>query len=189
MHGTLGSTRRRLFGLLAAMLVFAAARSSALAQPDLDVQVARVAPFLTVVSSGSLPGFPSADVPSFLSAHMADAPLEAWRFEPISADFTPPADRVEWSFRVDADAPAGPPQKRRFVARQLVFVEVRLYLHGEFQTVAYAQAEMYGGPEDEELTRFVRHMTETLLGTQGAYRAIQAGSRRARDVAAPAAAP
>jgi hypothetical protein len=153
--------------LFAAAASLLAMLSPAVAQP----------PILTVISTGTVPGFASADVPSYLSAQMSDAPIADWQFEPVTADFAPPADRVEWSFRLDPataqESSAPSLGKRRFVARQLVTVEVRLYLGGQFQTVTFAQTEIHGGPQDEAFAAFVQQLSERLLGAQGAYRAIQ----------------
>ncbi len=181
MHGTSRSTRRHLWACLPAILIAALAVFSAgpaAAQAARSTEIVSASPFLTIVSSGTLPGFRSAEVPSFLSDQMANAPLgDSWRFEPIAADFAPPADRVEWTFRVHVDAPAptaetktaaislGSP-KQRFVARQLVIVEARLFLGDAFQRVSYAQVDVTGGPGDAELAEFIRRTAQRLLGNQ-----------------------
>jgi hypothetical protein len=153
------------WSLLAVFLLFAGNPASA--QP----------PLLTVVSTGSVPGFASAEIPFYLSAQMSDAPVGDLQFEPIAADFVTPVDRVEWSFRFDPQANetrAVSLNKRRYVARHLVTVEVRLYLGDEFQSVTFAQADIHGGPQDEEFANFVRTLSQRLFGAQGAsYRAIQ----------------
>ncbi len=171
----------RMLALSAAMFVFA---STAIAQTDPGRGTVASASFLTVVSSGKLPGFAGTDVPAYLSAIMTDAALDHWSFEPASSDFAPPANRVEWSFRIEGEDAAAPTSvavaatKRRYVARQLLLVEARLYLNGEFQTVTTTQADIYGGPDDKELAAVVRRMSELLLGTTGAYHAIHSpGSR------------
>jgi hypothetical protein len=183
MHGAHCSTRRHLWAFLPAIVIAALpflSAAPACAQNSPTLQMARAPAFLTVVSSGALPGFRSADVPSFLSAQMSDTPLEDWHFEPIAADFTPPADRVEWTFRVHADTPApaeGKPAaislgspKQRFVARQLVIVEVRLFLGDAFQRVTYTQVDVRGGPDDEELAQCVRRTAQRLLGSRTTVR-------------------
>ena len=183
MHGAHCSTRRHLWAFLPAIVIAAwsvLSADPAQAQTTDNPQMARAPGFLTVISSGPLPGFRSAEVPSFLSTQMADAPVSDWHFEPIAADFTPPADRVEWTFRVHADTPApaevkpaaislGSP-KQRFVARQLVIVEVRLFLGDAFQRVTYTQVDVRGGPDDEELAQCVRRTAQRLLGSRTTVR-------------------
>jgi len=158
---------------LAAMLLTFGGSSPAPAQADENRSVA-AASFLTVISSGPLPGFVSTDVPSYLAARMAEAAVENWSFGPISWDFVPPSNRVEWSFRVDGgDGQAGATaSKRRFIARRLLLIEARLYLNGEFQTVTTNQIDIYGGSDDEELAVAIRRISESLLGAHGAYQAV-----------------
>ena len=169
----------RAFALAAVLFLPASAVSNAIAQTSAARGEVASASFLTVVSSGALPGFASADIPSYLSGIMTDAALDHWVFEPIASDFASPANRVEWSFRLEGDEPgaarpaaATTTAKPRFVARQLVLVEARLYLNGEYQTVTGTQADIYGGPNDKELADVVRRVSELLLGATGAYHAV-----------------
>lgn len=173
-----------IFALAATILFSSLNVSPAAAQTGAGRQDLATASFLTVVSSGPVPGFTSAEVPAYLSAVMTDTALENWTFGPVASDFAPPANRVEWSFRVDgADAakPGAPAAKRRFVARQLLLIEARLYLNGEFQTVTTNQVDVYGGSEDQELAATIRRVSQSLLGAQGAYQAIY-GQRSRRPL-------
>jgi hypothetical protein len=161
---------------LAAIAVTAGFTASVHAADTAAPQTAHAPRTLTVISSGRLPGFALADIPAYLSREMAEATLDDWLFEPIAADFSPPADRVEWSFRVDGDKGAADPpisDNRRFVPRRLLVAEVRLYLNGQYQTVTSAQVDIYGGVRDEELAAFVRRLSQSLLGSAGAYHAIE----------------
>jgi len=163
-----------IFALAVTVPLFALNVSPAAAQSAGGNQNLAAASFLTVVSSGRVPGFVSTDVPSYLAARMTEAPLEDWSFGPISWDFVPPANRVDWSFRIDGEdgQAAAPASKRRYVARQLLLIEARLYLNGEFQAVTTNQVDIYGGSNDEDLAAAIRRISESLLGAHGAYQAI-----------------
>ena len=71
------------------------------------------------------------------------------------------------------------PHEGRFGAHRPVTIEARLYLNGEYQTLVEEQAIIEGGPDDRDLAVAVAKVTQDLLGPSGAYRAIDAGQRRA----------
>ena len=157
--------------------------------------VALVAPFasvraaapvtLKVEASHGLPGLNHSALSRFLAAHMADAGLGDWRFEPAEGD-SPAPDRVEWTFRLN---PYAGGEVRNFVQTQFyeqgrgvrrpITIEARLYLNGEYQTLVERQAMMQGGPHDPELAAAVASATASLLGPSGAYRVIDMGQRPA----------
>src|SRR5271169_1433527 len=120
----------------------------------------------------------------FLAAHMAEAGLADWRFEPAVGNDVA-ADRVEWTFRLN---PYAGGEVRNFVhplthewrfgVHRPVTIEARLYLNGEYQTLVEQQAVVEGGPDDPELAAAVASVTQSLLGPTGAYRAIDTGQRR-----------
>ena len=140
---------------------------------------------LQVEASHGLPGLNHFALSRFLAAHMADAGLADWRFEPAARDSAAP-DRVEWTFRLN---PYAGGEVRNFVQTQFyeqrrgvhrpITIEARLYLNGEYQTLVERQATMQGGPNDPELAAAVASATESLLGPSGAYRAIEMGQRPA----------
>lgn len=140
---------------------------------------------LQVAASDGLPGLNHSALWRFLAAHMADAGLADWRFEPAEGDTAAP-DRVEWTFRLN---PYAGGEVRHFVQTQFyeqrrdvhrpITIEARLYLNGEYQTLVERQATMQGGPHDPELAAAVASATESLLGPLGAYRAIGMGQRPA----------
>jgi hypothetical protein len=114
---------------------------------------------------------------------MLDAGVEGWAFAPAQVSAPHAPNRVEWRFRPDPYA-AGtvrqivpiPAVQRLFGARNLVSVEIRLYLDGEYQTEAIGQVAIRGGDQDPELANFVTQQTENLLGRNGAYRSIDTGT-------------
>jgi len=138
---------------------------------------------LQVEASQGLPGLNHSTLSRFLAAHMADAGLADWRFEPTQGDSEAP-DRVEWTFRLN---PYAGGEVRNFVhtrvyeqrlgVRRPITIEARLYLNGEYQTLVERQATMQGGPNDPELAAAIASATESLLGPSGAYRAIDMGQR------------
>ncbi len=139
---------------------------------------------LKVEALHGLPGMHHSALCRFLAAHMADARLADWRFEPAEGDTAAP-DRVEWTFRLNPYAGGEvrsfvrePLDERGFGAHRPVTIEVRLYLNGEYQTLVERQATVEGGANDPEFAAAVASATESLLGPHGAYRAIDLGLRR-----------
>jgi len=140
---------------------------------------------LTVEAVHGLPGLHHSALSRFLAAHMADAGLADWHFEPAEGDTEAP-NRVEWIFRLNPYAGGevrnfvrAPVDKQGFGVHRPVTIEVRLYLNGQYQTLVERQAMIRGSPNDPELAAAVASATESLLGPSGAYRAIDAGQRPA----------
>jgi hypothetical protein len=138
---------------------------------------------LKVETLQGLPGLHNSELSRFLAAHMADARLAEWRFEPAQGKITAP-NRVEWTFRLNPYAGGGvrqfvrePAAEQGFGVHRPVTVEARLYLNGEYQTLVERQAMIRGGPDDLEFAAAVATATESLLGPHGAYRAIDMGRR------------
>ena len=136
---------------------------------------------LQVEVSDTLPGFHIGNLPSYLALHMAGARLADWRFEP-AADKGSAPDRVEWSFKLNPYAGGEVRNflrphmaERTFSARRPVTIEARLFLNGQYQTLAEKQAVVQGGPDDPDLAAAVASVTQNLLGPQGAFRAIDVG--------------
>ena len=132
-----------------------------------------------------LPGLHHSVLSRFLAAHMADAGLPDWRFQPVNGDSEAP-NRVEWTFRLNPYAGGGvrnfvpaPVAERGFGEHRPVTMEVRLYLDGQYQTLVYHQAMIQGGPNDSEFAAAVASATTSLLGPSGAYRAIDTGPHSA----------
>ena len=116
------------------------------------------------------------DLCRFLAAHMADARLADWRFEPADGDIAAP-NRVEWTFRLNPYAGGEvrqfvrePVMEEGFGVHRPVTIESRLYLNDQYQTVVKQRALVQGGPNDPELAAAVASTTESLLGHSGAYR-------------------
>jgi hypothetical protein len=140
---------------------------------------------LKVEAVHGLPGLNHSALSRFLAAHMADAGLADWRFEPAEGDVAAP-NRVEWTFRLN---PYAGGEVRNFVytlvyeqrigVHRPITIEARLYLNGEYQTLVERQAMMQGGPNDPELAAAVASATASLLGPSGAYRAIDLGQHPA----------
>jgi hypothetical protein len=68
--------------------------------------------------------------------------------------------------------------ERTFGIHRPITIEVRLYLNGEYQTLVEGQAIVQGGPDDRDLAAAVASLTQSLLGTSGAYRATDTGQRQ-----------
>lgn len=175
----LASARRRValvawWALVTAFGPFALARAAA-------------STTLEVEASNALPGFHRADLPRYLALHMAEAQLADWRFEAATSNGIP-ADRVEWSFKLNPYAGGEVRSfarslslfhEQKFGAHRPITIEARLYLNGEYQTLVEEQAIVQGGPDDSDLAAVVAKVTQNLLGPSGAYRAIDMGQRRA----------
>ena len=136
---------------------------------------------LKVEAVHGLPGLNHSALSRFLAAHMADAGLTDWRFEPVEGDPEAP-NRVEWTFRLNPYAGGEvrnfvgkPVNKEGFGVHRPVTIEARLYLNGEYQTLVERQAMIQGGPNDPEFAAAVASAAESLLGSSGAYRAIDTG--------------
>jgi hypothetical protein len=136
---------------------------------------------LQVEASDTLPGFHRGALPRYLALHMAEARLVDWRFEPAVDKGSAP-DRVEWTFKLNPYAGGEVRNfirphmaERTFAARRPITIEARLYLNGEYQTLVQKQAVVQGGPDDPALAAAVAGVTQNLLGSQGALRAIDSG--------------
>jgi hypothetical protein len=136
---------------------------------------------LQVTTLHGLLGVHHSALSRFLAAHMADAGLADWRFEPAT-DGGSAANRVEWSFKLNPYAGGGarsfgPPSMNEWRAgvHRPVTIEARLYLNGEYQTLVEAQALIQGGPVDPDLAAAVAAVTKDLLGPKGAFHAIASG--------------
>ncbi|MFL5265411.1 MAG: hypothetical protein ACJ8AH_02245 [Stellaceae bacterium] len=141
---------------------------------------------LQVETPDTLPGFHRGDLPQYLALHMGAARLVDWRFEP-AADKGSAPDRVEWRFKLNPYAGGNVRSfvhphmaERTFVAYRSVTIEAKLYLNGEYQTLVEKQVVIEGGANDPNLAAAVAAVTETLLGSQGAFRAIDSGQRPAQ---------
>ena len=142
------------------------------------------ATLLEVERSGAIPGFHSSELRRYIAFHMNEARLGDWRFEAARTSDTPPPNRVEWSFKLNAYAGgevrsfARQPTDQRIVGvHRPITIEVRLYLNGEYQTLVSGQAVVEGGPDDPELAAVVENLTRTLLSPTGAYRSIDTPQR------------
>jgi hypothetical protein len=140
---------------------------------------------LKVAALHGLPGLHHSTLSRFLAAHMADAGLANWRFEPAEADTEAP-NRVEWTVRLNPYAGGEVRNfvrvlinEGRFAVHRPLTIEVRLYLNGQYQTLVEGQAMVQGGPNDPEFAAAVASATESLLGPSGAYRAIDIGQHPA----------
>ncbi|MBL6852102.1 MAG: hypothetical protein ISS15_16680 [Alphaproteobacteria bacterium] len=145
--------------------------------------VAGQATALTVAAVGDLPGFSAQDAPQYLAVRMGQSGVSGWTFVPAADGGAPAADRVEW--RIELLPYAGgsmrqfipiPAVQRMFGARRVIAVEVRIYLKGEYQTLAAGQAVVHGGPDDADLAKLVGTITQDLLGETGALHAIEQSS-------------
>jgi hypothetical protein len=143
---------------------------------------------LKVEAFHGLPGLHHSALSRFLAAHMADAGLSDWRFEPAQGDNAAP-NRVEWTFRLNPYAGGevrqfvrAPVAEQGFRVHRPVTIEARLYLNGEYQTLVERQAKIQGGPDDLEFAAGVRSVTESLLGPYGAYRAIDPRQHATRGI-------
>ena len=168
------SLRRAALSVQLALAAAFSAFAPAIAAGPLTVQVE---------ATDTLPGFHRGALPRYLAAHMAEARLVDWRFEPAADEGSAP-DRVEWSFKLNPYA-GGEVRtlvrphmaERTFAAYRSVTIEARLYLHGEYQTLVEKQAVIEGGPNDPNLATAVIDVTQTLLGPQGAFRATDSERR------------
>jgi hypothetical protein len=147
--------------------------------------VAVAAMTLQVEAANGLPGFHRADLSRYLAAHMAEARLPDWRFEPAEGDSSA-VDRVEWSFKSNPYAGGEVRNfartsgyERKLGLHRPFTIEARLYLNGEYQALVEAQAIVHGGPDDPALAAAIASATQSLLGSSGAYRAIDTGQRPA----------
>jgi hypothetical protein len=145
---------------------------------------------LKVEESGAVPGFHSSgQLRSYLTFHMAEAEAEPvdWRFEPAAAGDAPAPDRVKWRFKLN---PYAGGEVRSFVPPQMddktlgvhrpITIEARLYLNGEYQTLAKERAIIQGGPDDPDLGAAVAALTQNLLSSSGAYRAVTPSTKASR---------
>jgi hypothetical protein len=165
-------------GVMGALLLFAPARAQA------PVTIA-------VQASGELPGFRIDEASPYLAAQMNAAGIAAWRFVPRDAGLAAP-NRIEWNFEL---MPYAGGEVRRFFpmpgarrmdvhlegTHRLINAQAKLYLDGQYQTVAFGQQAVQGGVGDPELAALLAQTTRTL---ESGYRAIDMSSA-AKNRAAP----
>ena len=148
------------------------------------------AALLDVEGSGAVPGFHSAgQLRRYLTFQMTEAEPAKWRFEPAAAGDAPAPDRVKWRFKLN---PYAGGEVRSFVAPQMedttfgvhrpITIEARLYLNGEYQSLAKEKAIIQGGPDDPDLAAAVASLTQNLLSPSGAYRAINNGQHQGQPL-------
>jgi hypothetical protein len=140
---------------------------------------------LQVRVSQGFPGLNRSALSRFIAAHMAEARLADWRFEPARGSHVA-ADRVEWTIKLNPYAGGEVrsfvhwPSQPYWLGGRLVTIEARLYLGGEYQTLVEEQATIRGGPNHLILASTVVSVTQNLLGPTGAYRAIDMGQHRSQ---------
>lgn len=134
---------------------------------------------LAVVARDPLPGFRPEAVAPYLATRMEATYLANWNFVAGTGP-----DRVEWHFTLDPFAGGAVRQyfpqaqvQRLFGGRHRVSAELILYRDGQYQTTLFGQATIQGGASDPDLSDFVKHLTEQMLGEGGALDAIAAGAR------------
>jgi hypothetical protein len=138
---------------------------------------------LTVEMTGALPGFSAAAASQYLASEMGQAGVAGWTFVPTPASAQPAPDRIEWHIEQSPYAGGSvrqfipiPSVQRLFGTHHNISVEVRLYLRGQYQTLALGETVVQGGPPDKALAAFVTKLTQDLLGEHGAYRSIDKSS-------------
>jgi hypothetical protein len=128
---------------------------------------------VAVMVNGELPGFRTGDSVLWLTARMAQAGLDHWRF--VAGDPVHPApNRIEWDFEL---LPYAGGEVRRFFPmaesqgsmdvhiqgrHHLISAEAKLFLDGEYQTVTLAQDQVKGGADDQDLIDFIVRTTRML---------------------------
>jgi hypothetical protein len=135
---------------------------------------------LKVETSGAVPGFHSSgQLRRYLAFHMAEAQPGDWRFEPVAAGNAPAPDRIKWRFKLNPYAGGEvrafvppPMDDKTFGVHRPITIEARLYLNGGYQTLVKEKAIIQGGPDDPDLAAAVASLTQDLLSSSGAYRAI-----------------
>lgn len=129
---------------------------------------AALAPGTVVVEvSGSVPGFTTAQLGSYLAHQMRDATGGTWQFSARQPDEPPAPNRISWSFKTlrivwRGGSHKGFPSPTNTAA--YLSVEVKLYLNDTYQTTALAQPTIAeGGPDDKALSETVRSVARILF--------------------------
>ncbi|MDB5740715.1 MAG: hypothetical protein JWP16_1755 [Alphaproteobacteria bacterium] len=123
---------------------------------------------LSVQAMGELPGFRMEEAAPYLAAQMGQSDLAEWQFTARDPGSAAP-DRIEWSFELLPYAGGGvrqffpmASQSPKLGARRLVAAQARLYLGGQYQTVAIGQEAVQGGDGDAVLATFIAKLTRAL---------------------------
>ncbi len=155
---------------IAAAAVTASAIGAATAA-SADVAVSSAAVAVDVATKGDLPGFKESDLPAYFAAEMNSVGLSAWRFAPASPGATPSPNRIELSFKANPYAAGSvrtygfsrATMERLLNTHHSVTIEAQLYLNGEYQTLAFDQVTVTGGPQDQDLDAAVARLTRDLM--------------------------
>jgi hypothetical protein len=149
---------------------------------------AAAATSLEVEGPGAVPGFHTSEqLRRYLALQMAEAQPADWRFAPAAAGDAAAPDRVKWRFQLNPYAEGEvrtfvPPymDDKTFGVHRPITIEARLYLNGKYQTLVKKKAIIEGGPDDPDLAAAVASLTQKLLGSSGAYLAINSGQHQGR---------
>lgn len=123
---------------------------------------------VSVTADGELPGFRIAEAAPWIAAQMDAAHLDGWHFVPRDRAHAAP-DRIEWQFAL---LPYAGGQVRQFFPmpgnamlgrKSLLEAQVRLYLHGQYQTLTLGQETVRGGADDPMLPPFIARVTRNLI--------------------------
>lgn len=154
--------------------------STTLALRAADGAEARAPITLQVCAMDGLLSLNPVELSHYLALRMTETQIPAWRFVAEEQAKPQAPDRVEWSFRLKLYAGGSVrtivplPRVERFRGvHRPVAIEVRLYLHGDYQTAVFGQATIEVGDEDRHLADVATHLAQTLLGETGAYRSIE----------------
>jgi hypothetical protein len=141
------------------------------AQPAPRPESLRIA---AVEVQGSLPGFSTEALTSYVARQMDSAHLSGWQFEPVTTSAG--GNRVVWRFKLLPYAggsvryigPAIAGVEHLFGVRRAIGVDAKLYLHGQYDTATFDQATIKGGPNDPDLAAVILRITRALVADSDA---------------------
>ena len=158
-----------IFGMGLCLALTPALTSAATAAGPL--QQAESAGPVTVIANGSVPDIAEKDLPAYVAATLNASHLGQWHFEAAHPGPLAPGYCIAWSFKQNAYA-AGTVRTYGFSRGQMarligsrnsIAIEGRLFLNGEYQTLALAHVTMAEGGRSTGLAETMAKLTRELM--------------------------
>jgi hypothetical protein len=129
---------------------------------------------VSVEINGSVPGFTSEQLETYVAQQMAATHITAWRFEPGPAPDTPtasqPANRVVWNFKplpyaggsIRYIGPALSAGKQLFGVGRAIGIDAKIYLNGQYQATTFDQVTVKGA-HDPDLSAVIQRVLKSIV--------------------------
>lgn len=141
-----------------------------IAQTETSASPASDSGTVVVVTSGSVPGFTSAELSAYLARRMHEQATAPWQFAAATPATQSAPNRMVWSFRnlrvvwkgATHRGFASPENSESYLS-----VEVKLYMKNDYQLTTVAHPSVRGGPDDKALSAMVEEVAHAMFAANG----------------------